>query len=247
LSRLGQAIAEHARRIPPTLVYARAQNNNHLLCEAAGLITAGLALPEHPHATRWLLLGRRWFFHAIQSQIALDGAFIQHSTNYHRLLLQIALWVHTLGEPFPDRILDKLAAATQWLLKLVDPESGGVPNLGPNDGANIIPLSTCPFSDYRPTLQAASLIFQDSPAFSPGPWDDMSLWLNRIQFTFPSNPNVSPSEIKIALPLSHTQRHLSPISSPARITPLGHTCALPNSAAVPDTPINYTWICGGGG
>ncbi len=210
LSRLGQAIAEHARRIPPTLVYARAQNNNHLLCEAAGLITAGLALPEHPHATRWLLLGRRWFFHAIQSQIALDGAYIQHSTNYHRLLLQIALWVHTLGEPFPDRILDKLAAATQWLLKLVDPESGGVPNLGPNDGANIIPLSTCPFSDYRPTLQAASLIFQDSPAFSPGPWDDMSLWLNRIQFTFPSNPNVSPSEIKIALPLSLTHRNLSP-------------------------------------
>ena len=210
LSRLSQAIAKHAGRIPPTLVYARAQNNNHLLCEAAGLITAGHALPEHPQATRWLLLGRRWFFHAIHSQIAMDGAYIQHSTNYHRLLLQIALWVHTLGEPFPDRIMYKLAAATQWLLKLVDPESGGVPNLGPNDGANILPFSTCPFSDYRPTLQAASLIFQDSPAFVPGPWDDMSLWLNRIQSTIPSNTTKSQSEVKIALPLSLSNRCLSP-------------------------------------
>lgn len=210
LSSLSQAIAKHAGRIPPTLVYARAQNNNHLLCEAAGLITAGHALPEHPQATRWLLLGRRWFFHAIQSQIAMDGAYIQHSTNYHRLLLQIALWVHTLGEPFPDRIMYKLAAATQWLLKLVDPESGGVPNLGPNDGANILPFSTRPFSDYRPTLQAASLIFQDSPAFVSGPWDDMSLWLNRIQSTIPSNSTKSQSEVKIALPLSLSNRCLSP-------------------------------------
>lgn len=210
LSSLSQAIAKHAGRIPPTLVYARAQNNNHLLCEAAGLITAGHALPEHPQATRWLLLGRRWFFHAIQSQIAMDGAYIQHSTNYHRLLLQIALWVHTLGEPFPDRIMYKLAAATQWLLKMVDPESGGVPNLGPNDGANILPFSTRPFSDYRPTLQAASLIFQDSPAFVSGPWDDMSLWLNRIQSTIPSNSTKSQSEVKIALPLSLSNRCLSP-------------------------------------
>ncbi len=117
----------------------------------------------------------------------------------------------SLGEPFPDRVMYKLAAATQWLLKLVDPESGGVPNLGPNDGANILPLSTCPFSDYRPTLQAASLIFLDLPAFAPGPWDDMSLWLNRNQSTFPSNPTVSPGEIKIALPLSlSNQTPLSP-------------------------------------
>jgi hypothetical protein len=38
---LGRSVAAHASRIPPSLSYARAQNNNHLLVEAAGLYTAG--------------------------------------------------------------------------------------------------------------------------------------------------------------------------------------------------------------
>jgi hypothetical protein len=50
LECLGQAVVAHAARIPPTLVYARSQGNNHLLTEAAGLYTAGLALEGHPSA-----------------------------------------------------------------------------------------------------------------------------------------------------------------------------------------------------
>lgn len=210
LLRLSQAIAAHAKRIPPTLIYARAQNNNHLLSEAAGLITASHALPGHPQANSWRRLGRRWFARALDSQIAEDGAYIQHSTNYHRLLLQLALWIHILGEPFSEQSTWKLAEATQWLLKLVDPESGGVPNLGPNDGANILPLSTCPFSDYRPTLQAASLIFRGIPAFPPGPWDDMLIWLDRKPSAFPTNASLSLGENKIASPRSSSPSQPSP-------------------------------------
>jgi len=53
LARLAQSVAAHAARIPPTFIYARSQQNNHLLIEAAGLFTAGLAIPEHPFATKW--------------------------------------------------------------------------------------------------------------------------------------------------------------------------------------------------
>ncbi|MBC8497248.1 MAG: hypothetical protein H8D37_06265, partial [Chloroflexi bacterium] len=60
-SQLANSIAHHAGRIPPTLIYARAQNNNHLLSEAAGLITASLALPNHPDSPRWSKLGWKWF------------------------------------------------------------------------------------------------------------------------------------------------------------------------------------------
>ncbi len=59
-NRLAASIAVHAHRIPPTLVYARSQQNNHLLSEAAGLLTAGLALPEHPQASRWSSMGWKW-------------------------------------------------------------------------------------------------------------------------------------------------------------------------------------------
>jgi hypothetical protein len=181
-ARLAQAIAAHAGRIPPTLVYARAQNNNHLLLEAAGLYTAGVTLPNHPASHRWRSTGWTWFHRGLQSQIAADGAYIQHSTNYHRLMLQSALWMHALSkeaaqEPFPAPGLKRLRAATRWLLALLDEESGGVPNLGPNDGAYILPLTVCPFGDFRPVLQAASAVFLGECPFAAGLWDEMGLWL----------------------------------------------------------------------
>ena len=177
IERLSLAIADHAARIPATLIYARAQNNNHLISEAAGLITAGLCLPEHPKARKWRDLGRHWFNHALQTQITNDGTYVQHSTNYHRLMLQIALWVYTLEDSFPAETHHKIAAATSWLLDLVDPDTGRVPNLGHNDGAYFQPLASCSFHDYRPVLQAAAITFLGEQPFPTGPWDELSLWL----------------------------------------------------------------------
>jgi hypothetical protein len=177
-----QAIAAHAARIPPTLVYARAQNNNHLLTEAAGLYTAGLALPEHPSAHHWQQLGWRMFNRAIQEQISSDGTYTQHSTNYHRLMLQTALWVGSLlinshaPQALPAESRDRLSAATRWLMTLLDPVSGRVPNLGPNDGAYILPLSSSPFDDFRPVIQAAASAYLGKRPYPSGPWDEMRLW-----------------------------------------------------------------------
>lgn len=183
VAQLARAVAAHAARIPPTLLYARAQNNNHLLSEAAALYTAGLTLPEHAHAARWRTLGWKWFHYGLQTQIEPDGTYAQHSTNYHRLMLQLALWVHALAQnvpfveevpapgtsvtnPFPPLSLTRLAAATHWLLALCDPETGRVPNLGPNDGAYLFPHATRPFHDYRPVLEAASRTFLGEEAYS---------------------------------------------------------------------------------
>ena len=178
-SHLIRAIGDHAARIPPTLIYARAQNNNHLLSEAAGLITAALALPEHSQAKRWSKLGWKWFTHGLQSQIDESGAYMQQSTNYHRLMLQLALWVNQVsGEKLDrDNFHLTLSNATRWLLDLCDPKSGCVPNLGPNDGAYILPLTVQPFADYRPVLQAAVRVFLGVDAVELGPWDEMNLWL----------------------------------------------------------------------
>jgi hypothetical protein len=179
-ARLARAVAVHAARIPPTLIYARSQNNNHLLTEAAGLYSAGLFLPHHPAAPRWRSLGWRWFNHGILAQIAPDGTYIQHSTNYHRLMLLIALWVNFLAASqagaLPDETRERLQAATRWLLALLDTASGRLPNLGPNDGAYILPLSACPQDDYRPVLQAAASAFLGEQPFAPGPWDEIALW-----------------------------------------------------------------------
>ena len=185
--RLARSIAQHAVRIVPTLPYARSQFNNHLLTEAAGLLTAGLALPDRPEAQRWRGLGWRWLNEGFRSQIDSYGEYAQHSTNYHRLMLQVALWVNALktidttghegfpGGPLSPACLKKIAAATHWLLSLLDSESGRVPNLGANDGAYIFPLTVLPFSDFHPVAHAAARIFlnYDLPR---GPWDEMALW-----------------------------------------------------------------------
>lgn len=179
--RLASALAAHAARIPPTLAYARAQNNNHLLSEALGLFTAGVALSSHARARRWREMGWRWLHYGLRRQIGVDGSYVQHSCNYHRLMLQLALWANTLAthlkQPFPVKSRMRLAAATTWLLGLVDKTSGRVPNLGPNDGAYILPLSTAGFSDYRPVLQAASRTFLGRRSFPPGAVDEMATWL----------------------------------------------------------------------
>jgi hypothetical protein len=206
INRLSIAIADHAARIPPTLVYARAQNNNHQLSEAAGLLTAGHSLPEHPRAKEWRELGSRWFNQALQTQISSGGTYIQQSTNYHRLMLQIALWVYSIDGSFPERTQERLSAATLWLLALVDPETGRVPNLGHNDGTNLQPLASCSFHDYRPVLQAAALAFLGERYFVPGVWDELSLWLD-IKDREPQNSvdqNKRPNSMEIkSFPDSH--------------------------------------------
>lgn len=175
--RLAQSIAAHASRIPPTLVYARAQNNNHLITEAAGLYTAGLALPHHPSSKDWHALGWRWLNWAFHHQISSYGEYIQQSTNYHRLMLQAALWVDAIRDAdWPRKTLQSLGRATHWLFSMLDPASGRTPNLGANDGALILPLAVTPFNDFRPTVQAAARAFLRF-RMPGGVWDEMSLWL----------------------------------------------------------------------
>jgi len=179
LARLADSVAAHAGRIPPTLVYARSQQNNHLLTEAAGLLTAGLALPDHPDAARWRALGWRWLNQGLQAQIDSYGEYAQHSTNYHRLMLQVVLWADALLKNtdlrWPRQTLEAIKRSIHWLLSLMDSESGRTPNLGANDGAYIFPFTICPFSDYRPVLHAAARAFLDYD-LPRGPWDEMALW-----------------------------------------------------------------------
>ncbi len=184
LNNLAQTIAIHAERIPPTLVYARSQNNNHLISEALGLYTASALLPEHPFAPKWHTLSWKWLLHAFRTQIDQDGTYIQHSTNYHRLMLQAALWAYAVhdgsfvNEPIPEDITNRLKVATRWLWKLVDPESGCVPNMGHNDGSYILPLSVCSFHDYRPVIHAAAHTFLQLKIIPQGTWCDMGNWLS---------------------------------------------------------------------
>lgn len=169
---LRQAIYQHASRIPPTLIYARSQNNNHLVAEAAAIYTAGLFFKNDS----WRKLGWRWLNWSFQNQIGGFGEYIQHSVNYHRVMLQTALWVNFIKrDVFSTGASQGLARSAHWLFSLLDSASGLAPNLGANDGALIFPLSVTPFEDYRPTVQAAARAFLRN-SLTSGVWDETALW-----------------------------------------------------------------------
>jgi hypothetical protein len=182
---LHRSIGQHAERIVLTLVYARAQNNNHLITEAAALYTAGLFFKNKT----WRELGWHWLNWCFQNQIGDFGEYIQHSANYHRLMLQTALWVNLIKQDvFSAHTSQAIARSAHWLFSLLDNASGRTPNLGANDGALIFPLSATDFRDYRPTVQAASRAFLRT-SLPSGVWDEMSLW-----FRLPANERVINSD-----------------------------------------------------
>ncbi len=179
--RLALALAVHAARIPPTLMYAKAQRNNHLLVEAVGLYTAGTLFPHFRPAKRWKSLGRRLFLSALADQVFFDGGYIQHSSNYQRMALQAGIWAAALAElheePLPIESRQSLGNLANCLQVIVDRMDGQMPNYGHNDGSLILPLSNCAFNDYRPTLQAGALLFWGRPAYPRGPWDEFTHWI----------------------------------------------------------------------
>jgi hypothetical protein len=189
LERLAGSVDQHARRILVTMQYAEAQHNNHALSEALGLFTAGVWLGR----SAWQQLGWNWFERALQAQIAADGSYVQQSSNYHRLMLQEALWMDVLGREvglsWRDGTRQRLEQATRWLLAQMD-ENGQVVNLGNNDGALVLPLAIGEAGDYRPVAQAAAVVFLGKAAFSAGAWNEALLWLG-----------VSQSEARLAWPV----------------------------------------------
>jgi hypothetical protein len=173
------SIMNHVLRITQTLVYARSQNNNHLVTEAAAIYSAGVLLNN----SKWRALGWRWLNWAFQNQISGYGEYIQHSANYQRVMLQTALWVNLIkDDDWPRATLQALGRATHWLFSLLDLASGRTPNLGANDGALIFPLSSAPFNDYRPVVQAAARAFVKTQ-IEPGIWNEMSLWFGLAPVT----------------------------------------------------------------
>lgn len=180
LARLTELVWYTGRHIDENILYARSQKNNHAISEAVGLWTIGLMFPELRSADAWRRRGRAVLGEEISRQLYADGSYVQHSLVYHRVMLDDLLWAVALGrsagEPV-DELSEPLRRATDWLREMVDPKSGAAPNYGSNDGASVLPLSSCDYRDFRPTLQAAHFALQGERCLAPGPWDEKLVWL----------------------------------------------------------------------
>ena len=153
-------LSAHARRIAANPAYAMAQDNNHPLSEAAGLLACGMLLGR-PAMAR--LGAARLERHAARL-IAADGGFAQPSPAYHRLMLEVLVAAEILrrrwsGPAASPRLLARAAAATLWLRRLACPQTGARPRIGHQDGAAFFATS----EDARPGLEMAEALFGATP------------------------------------------------------------------------------------
>lgn len=182
MASLVTALSIHAKRIAAFPEYARSQKNNHSISEGAGMWTIGLLFPEMEGSADWKALGRKVVETEVRRQIYGDGSYVQHSINYHRLMLQDLAWALRLGElheeRFPPDVYDRFKKSVRFLYALTDSHSGFAPNYGANDGALVLPLSDCSYPDMRPVLQACYFLTEQSDIYPAGPWDEEKIWLN---------------------------------------------------------------------
>lgn len=175
------SIYRQTQRVERYIGFARSIRNNHAFSEAIGLYTTGVLFPGFDRTSKWRHKGRRILTAEAAYQIFDDGTYIQHSMNYHRLMLSDCLWAVRLGQlhgdTFPAAFRRRLEKATDFLRQMIDPESGRVPNYGANDGAQVLPLTSCDYLDYRPIVQALGLLLRNERYFDSGPADEILIWM----------------------------------------------------------------------
>ncbi|HET9910345.1 MAG TPA: alginate lyase family protein, partial [Anaerolineales bacterium] len=181
ISQFTLLVAAHAERIYKNIEYAISTRSNHTVSEAFGLWLVGLLFPELKDAEKYLSFGRKLLEQEALAQIFPDGSYSMHSLNYHRFVLHVYFYAIRLGElngtPFSQALKDRVAKSVDYLCQLIDPKTGQMPVYGSNDGALVLPLNNCDFTDYRPLLQLGSCLMKKELLFPPGDWDEDVFWL----------------------------------------------------------------------
>jgi len=179
-------IKAHLKRISPTVMYAMAQDNNHGTSEAAALYIGGswLATNGDSDGAYWQQKGLQLLNNRAKRLICSDGGFSQYSVTYHRVMLDTysmtEVWRQDLLLPkFRSDLYSKIESATLWLYNMAQAQTGDAPNLGANDGARLLPLTSTDYRDFRPSVQLAAYLFLNKAAYvESGDWDLPLHWLN---------------------------------------------------------------------
>ncbi len=187
IAQFTQLVAAQAERIHANIGYAISTRSNHTISEAFGLWMVGLLFPELKEAQKYFTLGKRLLEEEVNKQIFLDGSYAMYSLNYHRFILHLYLYAVQLGKlnqsPFSNHLISALSNSINYLSHLINPTTGQMPVYGSNDGALVLPLNNCDFTDYRPLLQLGSVITTGQPMFEPGAWDEDVFWICGEQLT----------------------------------------------------------------
>lgn len=180
--KISESLYRQFQHIAVNYRFARfAVRNNHSITEALSLYLAGLLFPFFPESSYWKKVGKQRFEEEISFQIQEDGTFIQHSMNYHRMVVQLLTWAiklaHLNGDQWNEVVYERAKKSVLFLRSYQDEVTGWLPNYGNNDGTLVFPLTSCHFRDFRPQLNALATILGIDLEYGEGGWEEECVWL----------------------------------------------------------------------
>ncbi len=163
---VSRSICQHAKRIENNLsLYS--SRGNHTVCEASGLVFAGVFYRETKDGIRWLNLGIDLLKHELKEQVLPDGGPLEQSFAYHRFVLDL-YWL-TVDFLERNNICDcqdmrpTLLEAERFITFVTDSE-GHLPSVGDSDGGYAIAPGISPNRGFNEKTGAppACHTFSDS-------------------------------------------------------------------------------------
>lgn len=158
-----------------------AVRNNHAITETLALSVSELLFPFIPETKKWAKDGRIWLEQEIDYQVYEDGAFLQFSMNYNRVLVQLLSLGIAIAEknnkPFSKNLYSKAYKTLNFLFQCLQKENGFLPNYGANDGALFFVLSENEYRDYRPQLNTLHLILTGEKLFDENEFQEDVQWV----------------------------------------------------------------------
>ncbi len=152
----------HALWVPAHLEMGEV-NGNHYLSDAVGLVALGAAFDATPEGRAWRDAGARILEEEILAQTSPDGAGIEGSVPYHRLVVELFLvgrrLLEVAGRPVPAAFDARLEKALEFVEAYVTPE-GLSPVVGDADDGRAIVLGREGVRDHRALLSAGAILFR---------------------------------------------------------------------------------------
>lgn len=174
------SLHQHAVWIPEHLEFGEV-NGNHFLSDALGMIALGTAFDAIPEGRRWRDEGARIFDEEILQQTTPDGAGIEGSVPYHRLVLELFLvgrrFLDVSGHPPGAAFDERLEKMLEFVEAYVTPE-GLSPVVGDADDGRALVLGREDVRDHRALLSSGAVLFgRGSFRARAGKFREDTLWL----------------------------------------------------------------------
>jgi len=161
LETILHSLHQHAVWIPEHLEIGEV-NGNHYLSDALGMIALGTVFDATPEGARWRDAGARLLEEEILRQTTPDGAGIEGSVAYHRLVLELFLvgrrFLVAAGRPPSAAFDERLARMLEFTEAYVTPE-GLSPVVGDADDGRALVLGREDVRDHRTLLSTGAVLF----------------------------------------------------------------------------------------